>query len=359
MGGRILSEQQTCATYFYTKHVYAILYFMKSKLGMASTAPISPSNKGHSAVLCFGEVLADRFPDREVLGGAPFNVARHLHGLGGRSGPVPVLVTRVGRDPLGQRVLSAMTGAGLPIDGVQQDFLRDTGVVKVGLDESGQPSFEIPPDQAWDHIHPDIARLVGLAWRPGRVYFGTLAQRSASRQALRYLLISSQAEGFLDLNLRDPWVRDDILRGSLGLARTVKLNEQELSRLAALLHLPGHDFRERGRALLETFRSRRLLVTRGGNGAWLLDAEAGELEAAGANAAVEVVDSVGAGDAFAAVFLLGLHLDWPLQDTLDRAHRFAGAVCGLRGAVPDDASFYAPFQAEWDLVPDTTPEVSP
>lgn len=333
------------------------MYFMKSNTLPNTPAP--PLSESRAAVICFGEVLADRFPDREALGGAPFNVAWHLRGLGGNLGPLPVLITRVGRDPLGQRLLAAMTGAGLPIDGVQQDFLHDTGVVDVSLDAAGGHRFEIRPDQAWDHIHPDIARLVGLAWRPGRIYFGTLAQRGASRQALRYLMASSQAEGFLDVNLRDPWVREDTLRGSLELARTVKLNEQELTRLAALLRLPGQDFRDRGRALLEAFSPRRLLLTRGGAGAWLLDAEAGELETTGTDVPIQVVDSVGAGDAFAAVFLLGLHLDWPLQETLDRAHRFAGAVCCLRGAVPDDPSFYAPFREEWGLAPVAMMEASP
>lgn len=320
---------------------------------MSSTHLYNPPSAAidRTALLCFGEVLVDCFADREVLGGAPFNVARHLRGLGRHLGPVPVLVTRIGRDALGRRVLAALEAAELPIDGVQRDFHHGTGVVQVTEDESGGHRFEIAADQAWDHIHPDLAHLVGLAWRPSRIYFGTLAQRGASRQALRYLMVSSQAEGFLDVNLRDPWVRQDILRGSLELARSVKLNEQELHRLAGMFALAGHDVRTWGRSLLDAFGLRRLLVTRGAAGACLLDDEVGVLEVTGAKRKVEVVDSVGAGDAFTAVFLLGLDLGWPPALTLERADCFAAAVCGLRGAVPDSPDFYDTFIARWHLLP--------
>lgn len=157
------------------------------------------------AVLLFGEVLADRFPDGDRLGGAPFNVAWHLRQLAPPECLDPVLLSRVGRDDLGRRVLAAMDTAGLLVKGIQHDPLHGTGVVDVSLDPaSGEHRFSIPPDQAWDHIHADTCRLVGLARRPRWIYFGTLAQRALSRQALRYLKLTLRARGFLDVNLRPP-----------------------------------------------------------------------------------------------------------------------------------------------------------
>ena len=79
------------------------------------------------AVLLFGEILIDRFPDREVLGGAPFNVARHLHAFG----CTPVLITRVGQDAAGARLLQTLKSAGMTTHGVQLDFVHHTGVVEV------------------------------------------------------------------------------------------------------------------------------------------------------------------------------------------------------------------------------------
>lgn len=61
----------------------------------------------------------------------------------------------------------------------------------------------------------------------------------------------------------------------------------------------------------------------------------------------EVVDTVGAGDAFSAVLLLGLSSEWPLPLTLQRAQEFAAAVVGCRGATIADPDFYKAFSNRW------------
>lgn len=310
----------------------------------------APPGLSHASILLFGELLVDCFPDREVMGGAPFNVAHHLRGLGRAAGVDPVLVSRIGKDVHGAGLLQAMQTAGLAIEGVQQDLLRPTGRVLIKLDGDGASHrFEIPPEQAWDFIHADMARLVGLLRRPQWLYFGTLAQRGASRRALRTLLQTTQPRCFLDINLRDPWVRQDVLRWSLGKAEVVKLNEDELQRIGGMLGLSGATPRALGERLMAAFNIRQLLVTEGAKGAWLLDVDKGHCHTRTQGPAIEVVDSVGAGDAFAAVFLLGLLQDWPIEQRLERAHRFAGEVCRLRGAVPDSDAFYRPFIVQWQL----------
>lgn len=293
------------------------------------------------AVLLFGEVLMDRFPEREVLGGAPFNVARHLRGFGLE----PVLVTRIGNDEAGTRVLRAMDGFGLSRHGVQHDSAHATGRVEIRLDANGH-SFDILPDQAYDHIHANVARLVALSTRPAMIYFGSLAQRAGSHLALRELLRACDGHNFLDVNLRDPWVREDILRWSLGQADTVKVNEEELSRIADLLDLPVGTPEARAAGMIAAFDLRALLVTRGEHGAWWLDAD-GRREVVAGEPVADLVDSVGAGDAFSAVCMLGHLFNWPVQETLRRARRFAAEICRLRGAIPRDDTFYAPFIEDW------------
>lgn len=325
-----------------------------------TTPPIlySLSDPHPSTILLFGEVLMDCFPDREVLGGAPLNVAHHLRELGAGAGVLPVLVTRIGKDAHGQRLLEAMQAADLPIDGVQLDSLHPTGAVRIELEADGQGHrFEIETDQAWDFIHADMARLVGLASRPQWLYFGTLAQRAAPRPiarpaahpALRSLMQTTHAKGFLDLNLRDPWVRKEVLRWSLGKAEIVKMNEEELLRVAHMMGLGGASQVVLGKRLLHAFGIGQLLVTEGGNGAWLLQSDGTYHHTAATPPLVDGVDSVGAGDGFAAVFLLGLTQGWPAEQTLERAHHFAGEICRLRGAIPDSDDFYQPFIAEWQL----------
>lgn len=297
-------------------------------------------------VVVFGETLVDQFRDRNVLGGAPFNVACHLQALGAH----PVLVTRTGKDPLGEQLLQAMSLRGLDLRGVQTDPVRPTGRVRVTETGSGH-AFDILSEQAYDHIHASLARLVTLSVHPHLVYFGTLSQRGASRRALRELLGVAQAPVFLDANLRDPWVDDEVLRRSLQQADVVKLNEGELIRVAETFSLAGRTLEARAGRMLEAFGLQRLVITCGAEGAWTLDA-AGRFQSVAGKPLAEVVDTVGAGDGFAAVFMLGMLRRWPLTTILARADAFARAVCRIRGAVPDSPDFYLPFVRGWQLEPE-------
>jgi len=294
-------------------------------------------------VIAFGETLVDQFHDRNVLGGAPFNVACHLGALGAH----PVLVTRSGKDAPGEQLQQAMSERGLDLRGVQRDPARPTGRVKVIESPQGH-AFDILSDQAYDHIHPGLARMVGLSLHPQIVYFGTLSQRGASRRALRELLGTIDACAFLDVNLRDPWVDADTLRWSLQQANVVKLNEEELIRVSDLLALDGATPRTRAGVLVSGFALQRLVVTCGASGAWTLDGS-GRIESVSGAALPHLVDTVGAGDGFAAVFILGMLRRWPLGLRLARADAFARALCQIRGAVPPLQDFYVPFIHEWKL----------
>lgn len=296
------------------------------------------------AVVAFGETLVDEFRDRAVLGGAPFNVSCHLAAFGVQ----PVLVTRTGKDAAGDTLQQAMRARGLDPRGVQVDPVRPTGRVKVSETADGH-RFDILPEQAYDHIHASLARMVGLSAHPALVYFGTLSQRSEeSRRALRDLLGAVDACAFLDLNLRDPWVDAETVRWSLVRAGVAKLNEEELVRVGRLLDLDGETPAALAAVLRSTFDLQQVVVTAGPAGAWALD-PAGRLESVPGTPLRQVVDTVGAGDGFAAVVMLGLLRDWPMADTLVRADAFARALCGIRGAVPESLAFYAQFRRDWQL----------
>lgn len=301
-------------------------------------------------VLLFGEVLVDRFHERDILGGAPFNVAYHLLGLGRRTGLWPILISRVGNDVLGNRLLEAIQAAGLTIDGIQCDSSHSTGVVLVRENNgSTGHSFEISLDQAWDYIQP-VTNLAGIENDPQWIYFGTLAQRADSHIALRALLQAAKSRCFVDVNLRDPWVREDVVRWSMQQAEVVKLSEEELLRVAKMFGMDSGTPFKLGEQLVHAFDIRQLLVTRGEQGSWVITGDGVyQTSQLGADNPIHVVDTVGAGDAFAAVYLLGLMLNWPVQLTIDRAHRFATQICNLRGAIPNSPDFYAPFILDWRI----------
>ncbi len=286
----------------------------------------------------FGEVLFDQFPDgAAVLGGAPFNVAWHLQAFGAR----PVFISRVGDDSLGRQIRSAMQSWGMDLAGLQLDSAHPTGRVQVEI-EGGEPHFDILPDQAYDFIDP--AALPPLAGGT-MLYHGSLAlRRPEARRAFERLHASVAAPVFVDVNLRAPWWDREVVLDHLGNAEWAKLNEDELVLLAPAS--AGADFMSRAAALQEDRKLSLLIVTRGAQGAMVRTAS-DEVYEVTPGTGVQVVDAVGAGDAFASVMLLGLLEAWPLDIALRRAQEFASAVVGIRGATPRDTGFYTPFIETW------------
>jgi len=90
-----------------------------------------------------------------------------------------------------------------------------------------------------------------------------------------------------------------------------------------------------------------VVITRGSAGAEGF-ARDGTTAMAAPRAVVDVVDTVGAGDSFAAVLIAGLLRDWPLKDTLERAQEMASAIVGRRGATVNDEDFYRPLRDRWE-----------
>jgi len=282
----------------------------------------------------FGETLFDCFPDGEVPGGAPFNVAWHLQGL---ECP-PLLVSRVGDDTRGLRLQGLMEGWGLDTGYLQVDTHHPTGIVRVEM-RHGEPAYRIEDQQAYDHLTPPVHLPSDL----GILYHGTLALRHQdSRDALEHIHHTHGCPVFIDLNLRSPWWRPGDIPPLLHRASHVKLNEAELAQLAG----EGGDQDIRARGLLRAYGLDTLCVTRGAAGAVVYCRDGARYETCPA-AAVPVVDTVGAGDAFAAVLLLGLLRDWPLPLTLARAQELATAMVGRRGATVNDPAFYHNFLLSW------------
>jgi len=300
----------------------------------------------NQTITLFGEVLVDVFPDRQALGGAPFNVARHLRAFGLH----PLLITRTGNDANRERFLDAMRRFDMDIHGVQRDDRYPTGQVRVHLKEDTHV-FEILPQQAYDFIDADTAQHVAGAAAPALSYFGTLAQRhSVSRAALTRLLARTDTPIFLDINLRAPWYDEAVIRESLRRADVAKLNNEELDIVAKLFRFSGSATAQ-AQKLVNHFSLRMLIVTYGVDGARVHGADGAETHIGGPTTPLETIDTVGAGDGFAAAFILGMLHGWPISLTLERASRFAGAICGIRGAVPENHSFYLPFLDAWKTNP--------
>ena len=286
--------------------------------------------------LLVGEVLFDRFPDgSSVLGGAPLNVALHLQAFG----QAPALVSAVGADPLGEALLQRAAAAGLDAGNLQVTRAHPTGTVDVAL-AGGEPTFTIRPDVAWDHVAWD---RVTPPERVGLLYHGSLALRTvAARTGFARLRARLGAPVFLDVNLRAPWWSRDAVRELVAGARWVKLNDGELTALA-----DGDEATAAGE-LLALGDVELLVVTRGAAGAAAYAIDGTCREVVPEATAGHVVDTVGAGDAFASVLICGLLGGWPLDTTLARAQAFASRIVGCRGAVPADPAVHATTLAAWE-----------
>lgn len=294
-------------------------------------------------LVIFGEVLFDHFPDGgTVLGGAPFNVAWHLQGFG----HPPLFISRVGDDDSGHQVRRAMQDWGLETTGLQTDPQHPTGTVEISLEEAGH-SFHILPDQAYDYIDATLTQeAIGVS-EPDMIYHGTLIARTdAVRQVLADLITATKAPVFVDVNLRDPWWHEDDLMCLLGRARWVKVNDEELDRVAKRLGLRTDNIEEAAHNVHAHYQLDSLIVTLGAQGAIALDSSR-DLVRVEPEQAIEVVDTVGAGDAFASVVLMGLLEGWTTSMTLKRAQAFASRICTQRGATSSDSTMYRGLTARW------------
>lgn len=282
------------------------------------------------AVLCFGEILWDFLPEGLFPGGAPFNVGFHLHQLGA---DVHV-VSAVGRDVLGDELLARLRGWGIDTALISRHLGLPTGHVRAQVDARGDAHYEIMSSVAWDQIVV-THDVVQVAAASQAIVFGSLAQRSPfNRNALERLLavLPPQAIAVFDANLRPPFDDLDLVRTLAARSTVLKLNAAEAARLAAgEPEWPGRE-EVHARALAARTGTPVICVTAGARGAGLLRGEVWTWEPA---QPVQVVDTVGAGDAFLASLVTSL-LEGRSSDgeLLARACRLGEWVASRRGATP-------------------------
>jgi fructokinase len=279
-------------------------------------------------ILGLGEILWDLLPGGRQPGGAPFNFAFHAHQLGQSA----AIVSRIGQDDLGREIRDVVCRLGLPDTFLQEDDSHPTGTVQVEVDGRGQPAFTITPAVAWDHLAWEDA-LEPLVQKARAVCFGTLAQRHpASRATIRRVLdTADNALIVFDINLRQYYYGRAVIEESLNASAWAKLNEYELEVLRKLLDLQG----DSPSALLAELRKRYFLelvaLTRGERGC-LVQSMEGECDLPGVP--VQVVDTVGAGDAFTAGLLVRVLEGASHRQAAAFANRLAARVAAAAGGTP-------------------------
>jgi len=280
-------------------------------------------------IVGLGEVLWDVLPQGKQLGGAPANFAYMTSLLGHRA----IVASRVGSDTAGGELRKKLAELGLDTSYVQPDEMHPTGTVKVHVDADGQPSYEITDDVSWDFLAwtREWQRLASVA---DVICFGSLAQRSEmSRQTIRSFLRAPRADAIriFDVNLRQEFFSAEVLADSLRLASVAKLNDVELPIVMRHLGLAYDEQKSAAERLRSAFGLKLACVTRGNQGSLLVrEGESDEHP----GFAVRVMDSVGAGDAFAAALAHHLLRGSPLRVMNEAANRIGAWVASQHGATP-------------------------
>jgi fructokinase len=279
-------------------------------------------------VVGIGEMLWDLLPSGPQLGGAPGNFAFHARQLGAEAH----VITRIGDDPAGRTILEQFEKMGIADETVQVDRRLPTGSATVILETAGVPKFAIGSDAAWDNLEVTDEALNAVR-KADAVCFGSLAQRNiAAGASIRRLVGAAPLEALrvFDVNLREHFYTRETIEQSLEAADIVKLNAQELTVLSAMFGLRG-DLKGQIERLNRLFDLDLVALTRGEMGSLLYR---GGVYSDLPGHKVDIVDTIGAGDAFTAALVMGLLNELSLPDIHRIASDVAGFVCSQPGATP-------------------------
>lgn len=279
-------------------------------------------------IICFGEMLWDVFPDGEVAGGAPMNVALNLKQLG-----MDVeMISRLGKDEHGQKLKEFVKEYGLPLTQIQEDETYPTGKVIVNNADKENIKYEIIEPAAWDFITLTDKNL-GVVQEAKTLIFGSLGVRNEESWKTLYHLVHQPLLTVFDINLRAPFIDFYKIDSLLGYSDILKINEDELEILADFFELKrGGDLAEKlCRYLEEEYPIETICITLGSQGAMMY--QNGQFTRH-QGYKVEVQDTVGAGDAFLSGFVKMYLEGKKPQEILDFACKLGAYVASQKGGTP-------------------------
>jgi 5-dehydro-2-deoxygluconokinase len=297
---------------------------------------------GRVSMDLFAEEIGARFEEITAfetgVGGSPTNIAIGSSRLGLKS----ALLTAVGDDEVGKFVRHYLTAAGVETQFIPTISGKKTGMAVVGV----QPPDKFPlvfyrEDPADIYLTVGDAERLPIEKTKALMLTGTGLSRGTCRDAMLFAAEEARrfaATTFLDLDLRpDQWSHPKSfglnMRAILPLVDVLIGTEEEY--YAALADDPtpvmhGHSVPEARQAELEHLitdltdsanRAKTHIVKRGASGATIF--KPGQMPIDVAGFPVEILNTVGAGDAFASGLLYGAVNGWEWA----RAVRMANA-CG-------------------------------
>lgn len=283
------------------------------------------------SVVCFGEILWDNLPDGKRPGGAPMNVAYHLHKLGLKSR----LISSIGNDMAGKELLDFLDRIGVETNWIQTDTNHDTSQVLAAINEQNEVSYEIVAPVAWDFIRWE-EEMEGLIKTADAFVFGSLGSRNGVSRSTLYKMLSHASYKVFDVNLRAPHYSAEFLLELLGQADMVKINSAELQMIAEWSAISYSKELDCIEAIFNKFGMKEILITKGPNGATYYNKD---LTYDYPAYSISVADTIGSGDSFLAAFLAMRLAGEPLEVTLDYAVAMGAFITAQSGACPEYSKF--------------------
>jgi fructokinase len=278
-------------------------------------------------IAAFGELLWDLLPSRKVLGGAPANFIYRINSFGDHG----TLLSKVGNDKAGRVARETLRNMGVSDENIQTDYEFPTGSVKVKIDELGNADYYILTDVAYDHIEINTEMIDAFS-QADCVCFGTLVQRyGISKNTLRELIHEApDVVKFLDINLRKKCYTATSIEDSLKMADILKTNDNELLITKELLGLENENLKKLALEVIEKYNLKIILCTLGAYGAFCITSKNEFFYDPGYQ--IELVDTVGSGDAFSAGFVHYYMNGHPINEALRFGNAAGAMVATTTGA---------------------------
>jgi len=280
----------------------------------------------HSPAICYGEILWDVLPDGPQPGGAPLNVAYHLNKMGVSTS----IMSKIGNDKNGERLVSLMNTWGINLQFLQVDSVYPTSEVLAKMN-GNEVTYEIVFPVAWDFIAKN--NEVQSAIKPSTyLVYGSLASRSEISRDTLFKLLETDAIKVFDINLRPPFLGQDLLKILFKKADIVKLNQAELELVQIIFSGPLSTEASQVKFIQDRFNVREVIITKGEFGASYYTSTKG-YHLWGNE--VKVKDTIGSGDSFLAAFIASHYLKSQPEIILKNAIAMGAFIATKKGGCPD------------------------
>lgn len=277
-------------------------------------------------ITVFGEILWDVLPTSKLAGGAPMNVAAHLH----HHGVDTAFISRVGNDDLGKELLVYLENRGLMLDLVQTGETHLTGVAKANISDSNEVTYKILHPVAWDYIQFDSKALDSIKESDLFVY-GSLACRDETTYNTLLKYLPEAKIPVFDINLRPPHYTSERVLNLMKYAKIVKMNEHEIKEVCDWFSM-NMNMSAAMAFLKKSFNLQSIIVTCGSEGAIVLNEENRYFSHPGFK--VNVADTIGSGDSFLATYLNQTLNGTSIEKALEYACAVGAFVASQEGAIP-------------------------